>query len=443
MPPDEIEQIKPLLRDYVLNSSRSIELQWDPQIKTLPLHFHPYSAYERERSAHYFLMVAAVDTAELVEQAENARALMISIHDAMGDECFKPGQEDIFQIIVQKVDTYHQLGPSKEKIPKVLDSVNRFVHDTAKGNLVKYARKFQKPEEMVKNIGENVPYIGGQFIDHSRMYMRWMVRPFPELHIFNNFSPKDLELSMTSFMRNVAFCLGFCSSLQPNWSDLKRIDEERKQFTRFARELFPEDPAIVDYPFYVLGRWIRDEKLNLQLLKSHLQFWQRIYAEIGRPPIAFDVVSRDESKIEQNIRSELEKLKFIFHFEPHVFSLLKYKGAPQYRPDFVLPRCLKDGKIVILEPHGIWTPLQKRMVSLGLNTFPIWVPPANIEVDESLFVRKLRDFRKIYRDMYYLILLVPSSAKERIEKVYPDIYDEIFEDKDIPKMLYELKKNME
>ena len=297
---------------------------------------------------------------------------------------------------------------------------------------------------MLKEIVNNIPFMGGQRIDHSWMYLRWMVRPYPDLNIFNNFSRKSLEIPLTSFVRNVAFCLGLCSTLEADWSDPERVNQERKQLTNFATDLFPEDPAIVDYPFYILGRWIRDENLNLCLLKSYLQFWQKIYDEIQRPPITFDVVSRDESTFEQSVRAELEKLQFLFTFQPYPFSLSEQTGASHYRPDFVLPRCRKKGKIVIFEPHGIWTPLQKRMVSLsGHSSFSIWVTPTKFEAEELMFVNRFRDFRKIYKNMYYLMLIVPSSVKERVQRNYPDIYDEIFEGKEIPKMLYDLKKNSE
>jgi hypothetical protein len=54
-------------------------------------------------------------------------------------------------------------------------------------------------------------------------------------------------------------------------------------------------------------------------------------------------------------------------------------------------------------------------------------------------VNKLRVFREYYKKMYYLILIVPSPYKERIEREYPEIYDEIYEERDIPKILYNFK----
>ena len=34
---DEVSAIKPLLKDYVEKSSKSVELQWDPKITTFQL----------------------------------------------------------------------------------------------------------------------------------------------------------------------------------------------------------------------------------------------------------------------------------------------------------------------------------------------------------------------------------------------------------------------
>ena len=315
--------------------------------------------------------------------------------------------------------------------------------DVAKGNLVNHAKKFDSPKELVKEISNNIPYMGDQRVDHSWMYMRWMTRPYPDLNIFKNFTIKDLEIPLTSFVRNVAFCLGLCSTRTANWNNPKNIDQERMRLTSFALELFPEDPAIVDYPFYILGRWIEDEELTLKVLKDHLKFWQRIYKKIQRSPIIFEVASRyeHESSLEQKVRIGLEKLKGMFKFEPYLFQLPKSSGIPHYKPDFVLSRYRRKGRKIILEPHGIWTRREKRVVSLGNKTFPIWAFPTKVDTNEVRFVNKLRVFRKNYKNMYYLILIVPSYVRERVERNYPDIFDEIYEDKDIPKMLYNLENN--
>ena len=439
----DLSQIKPLLIDYVEKSSDIVDLRWDPYITNLQLNFDPYDKSEKDRIAHYFLQIAAIDTAELVPRSENARALMIFMYRALEEDLFEKGNVEAFKEVVKKANSYYKLGPSKDEIPSILDSVNKFVRDVAEGNLVEHSTKFSSPRELVKEISENIPYLGGQRFDHSWMYMRWMTRPYPDLNIFKNFSIKDLEIPLTSFVRNVAFCLGLCSTQTADWNNPEVIDSERRQLTSFALELFPEDPTIVDYPFYMLGRWIDDEKLDLRLLKDHLLFWQEIYQKLQMSPIVFEVASRykQESSFEQDIRIELEKLKAVFKFEPYLFQLPKESGIPHYRPDFLLPNHRKKGREIILEPHGIWTQRENRWVTVGNRRYLIWAFPGEVDVDEERFVNKLRVFRENYKKMYYLILIVPSRFKERVEREYPEIYDEIYEDRDIPKILYNLKHN--
>ena len=195
------------------------------------------------------------------------------------------------------------MGPLKKEIPTVIDSVNKYVIDVTEGNLVQQAKKFDSPKEFVKEISNAIPYMGGQRVDHSWMYIRWMARPYPDFNIFKNFSIKDLEIPLTSFVRNVAFCLGLCSTQTADWNNPKEIDKERERLTSFATELFPEDPTTVDFPFHMLGRWIDGEKLNLKILKDHLKFWRKIYQKLQMSPIIFEVASRykQESSFEQDV----------------------------------------------------------------------------------------------------------------------------------------------
>ncbi len=437
-----MDEIRPLLKEYVEKSSAIPELHWDQSIRPRLL-FDPYAPGESSKCAHYFLLITALDTSKLVGPSENARALLISIHSALGDDLFRSGQSDRIRDIVSKFDSYCQLGQSKDLIPGVIDSVNLFVQNRAKGNMVSYAKQFSDPENLVEEISADIHMVGVSPIDQAWLYLRWMVRPYPDLDIFRNFSVRQLQIPLTSFVRNVAFCLGFARNQVTDFTDVKGIEVERRRLTEFAAESFPEDPTIVDYPLYVLGRWIREEKLSLALLKRRLRFWKKVFDALGKAPLTFTAVPRNESAFEREVRGELERLQVMFLFEPYPFALPGDGGAPQYRPDFVLPRVRKKGRIVILEPHGIWTPLKKRIVSLSGREFPIWVKPTEIDLDEQQFVNKLRVFRELYQDMYYLTLIVPSTFKERVENDYPEIYDEIVDGRDLPELLYDLKKVME
>ena len=88
----DLDNIKPLLIDYVEKSPKGIELQWDPKIKELQLPFDPHLEINKEKSSHYFLQIAAIDTAEFVLRSENARALIIYLRKSLGDKLFAKDQ---------------------------------------------------------------------------------------------------------------------------------------------------------------------------------------------------------------------------------------------------------------------------------------------------------------------------------------------------------------
>jgi len=430
--------VKPLLINYVEKSSNLVEFHWDQQMENLVLPFDPYKRSESVRVAHYFLQVASINRRELAGRSETARALMIQIHKTLRDVAFQPGRLGNFQKILIELDPFLSFGSLKEQIPEILDSVNRFVYQVANGDLVKYANKFAKPKEIVDEMSKDIPEMGGKHIDHSWMYLRWMVRPKPDLNVFQNLRKKDLQIPLTSFVRNVAYCLGLCSET-PDWSYPNGIEQERRRLTEFAFDLFPEDPAIVDLPFYVLGRWLDGENLNLSILSKYLRFWEEIYNKTKRAPIIFNLISRKRSNFEHQIAAELKRLKFEFDYEKITIQLPN--GVPHYKPDFVLKKCYKKNKPIILEPHGIWTPRVRKSYTMGGRTYYVWANPSRVNADEQKFVEKLRVFRENCRDMYYLVLIVPSDVKDRVQWHYADSADEIIEGRDLPKLLYSLRKN--
>jgi hypothetical protein len=436
-----LEAVKPLLINYVNINCNVQSLDWEQHLSTKLL-FDPYarSYSAKKKITHYFLQVAAISETELIRKADFSRALMIHIHNSLGNDCFKQGKLDSFEEQVNNWNLYNRLGPSKNEIPKVLTSINRFVQNIAKGDLIEYAKKFAKPKEFVNNISDNIPRMQGLHIEKAWLYMRWMTRPLPDLNIFTNFSPQDLYIPMTSYIRNVTYCLGLSPETNGDWwNDYTKVEQIRQRVTKFAQELFPEDPIKVDYPFYMLGRWIHGKELTLQLLVDYLQFCQQIFEEIKCPPVSFDVAALEDSTFEAKVRADLTKFEVMFQFTPYALQLKNDEGAPKYTPDFVLSQYKRKGKTIILEPHGIWTPKTKRWINLGHKRFYIWTRPIKINLDERQFVSKLKEFRKIWGKMYYLILIVPPQFKERIEESYHDVYDEIYEGKDIPKLLYNLR----
>jgi hypothetical protein len=432
--------VKSLLIGYVNRNSNVYNLEWDPRLSEKLL-LDPFgkSYEEKKRIAHYFLLVASITETELIGRTENSRALMIHIHKTLGDEIYSQDEACNLRHVVRGSTYYEDLGQSKEIIAETLASINLYVNQIAKGDLISYARKFTKPKEMVKDIARNVDRMDGRFVEKPWMYLRWTTRSHPDLRIFENFSPRDLYMPMTSYIRDIGCCLRLCPEHDDEWwNDLDNTERGREDMTRFARQLFPEDPAKVDYPFYLLGRWIRGKKLCLRLLEEYLGFFEELYQTTGTVPITYDIVSRETSKFEENVKAELVKTKILFYYESHRFHL---PNGITYLPDFVLPNCRIKGKTVLLEPHGIWSIPQRRKISIGNRTITIQAYGRENNSHEYQFAKKLQLFRETFGRDYHLILLVPARVKERVKLWYPESHDEIIEGTDIPELLYKLKQS--
>jgi hypothetical protein len=88
--------------------------------------------------------------------------------------------------------------------------------------------------------------------------MRWMVRPTPDLRLWDHLSPSDLLIPVDRHVARVASALGLISSEQA--SNPRRGEVEA--ITAFARTLFPDDPARVDYAFFLWGRGAASQALS-------------------------------------------------------------------------------------------------------------------------------------------------------------------------------------
>ena len=82
MSTETVEEMKPLLKEYVEKSSDIANLQWDERV-TRKLPFDPYA--KSPQISHYFLMVASIAETELIGRSENARALMIDLYAILGN----------------------------------------------------------------------------------------------------------------------------------------------------------------------------------------------------------------------------------------------------------------------------------------------------------------------------------------------------------------------
>lgn len=400
-----------LLRDYVERNSGICCSQWDPAISQRLL-FDPYGEAARAFSVHYFLLNAAITETELIGRSENARALMITLHRRYGDRLFEQTNAQLLNEAVRECVFYRDFGHQKRRLGAVLAEVNKWVKQEAGGDLLRYSEQFSSLAEYAEKL-QMIPRMGGVYCEKVWMYLRWLTRPYPDLGVYG-FDKKMLKVPLTSYVVDVATCLGLCEGRESSrWSEPGYRDKVRERVTGYASKLFPEDPLVVDYPFYMLGRWMRGQTVDRDMLIDYLVFFDELYKLTGTTPSSYDIVSREASGFEASLRALLEKQSIMFYFEPQRFNL---GVGLTYKPDFVLPGCKVGSRIVILEPHGVWR--------LG---------------HEAEVTRKYQVFREMFGSLFYLILIVPPNEYTRVRDGYPESYDDIVEGNRMGELLYLLK----
>ena len=347
-------------------NSNVVDVQWDRRMSPRLL-LNPYTEYQEEqkRVAHYLLMIAAILEDRMVGFSENARRLLILLHQIYGDRIFEIRKPHMFAEKIVSSGFYEDLGPSRDAISPVLINVNDFVKNKAGRDLIEYSKRFSKPKEFVEDVSQNIERMSGPYMDKAWVYMRWMVRAEPDLRIFSHFSPADLFVPLTQENANVAASLGLINSALPFlWKDETRAMKARESITLFARQLFPDDPARVDYPFFLLGRWLAKKNLNRGTLREALQFFDHMHKVSGQPHAYYQKLSRYKSGWEKKTAIILRKLNISYGYETISFPL----PGEVYTPDFILDKEI-HGRKIILEPHYLMTPRQAAKYSLFKRTY--------------------------------------------------------------------------
>ena len=360
------EELLSLLLEFVNMNSNTVDIQWDRRMSPRLL-LNPYSenCEERKIAAHYFLLVSSMLEDEVVGFSENARKLLVYLHEAFNNRLFEISKPHIFEEKIRQWGFYANLSPYREVIPEILTCVNKLVRDKAEKNLIKYSQRYNKPKDFVDDLSQNIERMNEPRKDKAWVYMRWMVRPHPDLKIFDHFSPEDLYVPLTGNNANVAASLGLINSVAPSlWKDKHSEMEARKKITNFAKQLFPKDPAKVDYPFFLLGRWLKQKNLNKNTLKEALQFFDHIHKVTGQPHAYYQSMGRYKSGWEKMTARTLSKMKIPYGYETISFPL----PGDSYTPDFILDESI-HGRKIVLEPHYDMTQKQARKYSLFKRTY--------------------------------------------------------------------------
>jgi hypothetical protein len=359
------DALTPLLVDFINKNSDVEDVQWDRRMSPRLL-FNPYSdKYEERRTvAQYFLMAAAILDDTVVGYPENARMLLVYLNQALGSGFFEIKKAHLFEDELIKADFYNDLGANKKSISDILASVNMFVRFKADNNLLKYAQRFRKPKDFIEDLAQNIPTFSRPHKDRAWLYMRWMVRQEPDLQIYDHLLPADLYVPLTKENINVASSLGLIPSGATVWRDEKTEAEARQKLTDYAKRLFPHDPAKVDYPFFLLGRWLKQKTLNRYTLKQALDFLDRMQKVTGQSQAYYEKMSRYKSGWEKKTAITLLHLHIPYGYETISFPL----PNEVYTPDFILEKKIR-GRKIILEPHFEMTKRQARKYALFKQTY--------------------------------------------------------------------------
>ena len=355
------DEVLPLLVEFVNKNSNVVDIQLDRRMSPR-LIVNPYSERYEERKivAHYFLLVVSILDDTIVGYPENARMLLVYLHEALGSTLFEIKKGHIFEEEIVKADFYHDLGPNKKAAPEILASVNLFVRNKAEKNLMQYGQQFSKPKDFIEQLAQNIPALSGPHKDKAWTYMRWMVRSRPDLQIYGHLLPGDLYVPLTKENANVAASLGLIYSASPSlWRDEKTTAEARQKITDFAKQLFPHDPAKIDYPFSLLGRWLKQKTLNRYTLKTALDFLDRMQKITGQSQAYYQKMSRYKSGWEKKTALTLLRMHIPYGYETISFPL----PNEVYTPDFILEKTV-NGRKIVLEPHFEMTKKQARKYAL-------------------------------------------------------------------------------
>ncbi len=360
------DEVLPLILKFVNLNSKFVDAQWDRRMKPRLL-FNPYSedSEHKKTTAHYFLLTASLLEDAVIGFSENARRLLTYLHGRLGNRLFEIGKPHLFEEEIVKSELYDDLGPRKQVIPEVLTSINSYVKIKAEKNLIAYAHGFSRPGDFVEDVAKNTRRMDDQYIDKVWTYMRWMVRPKPDLAIFDHFSSEDLQVPLTKENANVAASMGVINSVGFYlWNDRSASAKARERITNFAKKLFLRDPAKVDYPFFLLGRWLKQKNLNRGTLKEALEFFDRMQKVTGQPHAYYDKLGRYKSGWEKKTAITLSKMGISYGYEAITFPL----PGDTYTPDFILDKSV-HGRRIILEPHYEMTARQVQKYSLFKRTY--------------------------------------------------------------------------
>lgn len=208
---------------------------------------------------HFLLMSASIDARV---DSWHIRLLLIDLSRRLradtrtdGLFCLTEDDAETIDAAIQRHQRQRRLGgyQARRHVPRILGDVNAFVAGPAGGDLDAWATQFDRPADAVQTLATAIYWQGRERTEPRKkmwMFLRWLVRPSPDLHRWTHFDPADLLVPTDRHVAAFALSAGIIDgvrTLDPGYAHAERI-------TAWAAQHWPADPARVDYAFYLWGR---------------------------------------------------------------------------------------------------------------------------------------------------------------------------------------------
>lgn len=245
------------LREFVERFHGVRDLQFDAV--PYPLHSH--------EGISYLLLVASVNQNT---SAEHVRDFLAALHKELGDDLLRIHRVPFDQyrtVLEQFRRPEWKLWPH---LRRILESAARFIEQVEyHGGFIERSRTFRTAAGTAESIAKRIYFMGRDPTGARKkvwMFMRWMVRPEPDLGVWNPpLSPAELMVPLNGNTGRAFADLRDRTILGRRMRDegisfahqghrLASTAANVEAVTQVARWLFPDDPARVDYAFFCYGR---------------------------------------------------------------------------------------------------------------------------------------------------------------------------------------------
>lgn len=234
----------------------------DLQFEAVPWHLQSH------QGIGYLLIVASLNQGA---PAEFVRDVVRALYDQVGadllklNECSEKLGGASLQTMQQKYPEW-KLWPMLDKI---IRSATSLIQATEKhGGLVERGLAQNNPVQAVERLSRSI-YFMGRDPNGARkkawMFMRWMVRPAPDVGVWSSLGPEHLRVPLDSntgraFLDLQKTPLGDLMQTEnvhfelDSQGRMASTSYNVEQSTRIARWIFPNDPVRVDYALFCYGR---------------------------------------------------------------------------------------------------------------------------------------------------------------------------------------------